>query len=112
MPRGVSWSRASRTRGARPGILRVAADILARDVSSGRPPYYRGVPFFRLVSVILRITDQPVLLQYFRTVVGGPRNYRNVRMHGLGAVRGDNGPARGRVFELTQPARRITASSR
>ena len=43
------------------------------------PPYCRGVPFFRLVSVILRITAQPVLLQYFRTVVDGPRNYRNVR---------------------------------
>src|SRR5215469_14559710 len=36
MPRGVCWSCASRTRGDRPGILRVAADILARDVSSGR----------------------------------------------------------------------------
>ena len=33
------------------------------------PPYYRGVPFFRLVSVILRITAQPVLLQYLKTVV-------------------------------------------
>src|SRR5215469_2135335 len=43
------------------------------------PPYYRGVPLFRLVSVIVRITAQPVLLQYFRTVVDGSRNHRNVR---------------------------------
>src|SRR6516225_3587769 len=43
------------------------------------PPYYRGLPFIRLVSVILRITAQPVLLQYLKTVVDGPRNYHNVR---------------------------------
>ena len=38
----------------------------------------RGVPFFRLVSVILRITAQPVLLQYFRTVVDGSRTFGGV----------------------------------
>ena len=43
------------------------------------PPHYRGLPFIRLVSVILRITAQPVLLQYLKTVVDGPRNYHNVR---------------------------------
>src|SRR6516164_2630252 len=53
----------------------------------------RGLPFFRLVSVILRITAQPVLLQYLRTVVDGPRNYERPRC-GLGR-RADSGPARG-----------------
>src|SRR6516162_3496873 len=52
--------------------------------------------FFRLVSVILRITAQPVLLQYLRTVVDGPRNYRNVRRRGLGPAPNWVGPARGR----------------
>jgi len=75
------------------------------------PPYYRGLPFIRLVSVILRITAQPVLLQYHRAVVDGPRNYRNVRGAGWDSQRGD-GPSRGMGPDLraTQPARRITAS--
>ena len=44
----------------------------------------------------LRITAQPVLLQYFRTVVDGSRNYRNVRRRGLGPAPNWVGPARGR----------------
>src|SRR5215472_6303209 len=47
--------------------------------------------FFRLVSVILRITAQPVLLQYLKTVVNGPRN-RNVRRADWDSQRAVGGP--------------------
>jgi len=65
----------------------------------------RSVPFFRLVLVILRITTQPVLLQYLRTVVDGPRNYERPRC-GLGTrSRAGSGPARGAALRATQLAR-------
>jgi len=71
----------------------------------------RRIPFFRLVSVILRITAQPVLLQYLKTVVDGPRN-RNVEVRAGTCSRAGSGPARGAALRATQPARRITASNR
>ena len=59
--------------------------------------------FFRLVSVILRITAQPVLLQYLRTVVDGPRNYERPRC-GLGpAASGQRSRQRGRTCGLPSP---------
>ena len=58
------------------------------------PPYYRGVAFLRLVPIILRITAQPALLQYLKTVVDGPRNH-NFRGAGWDSQRGD-GPHQGR----------------
>ena len=64
-----------------------------------------GVLFIRLVSVILRITAQPVLLQYFRTVVEGSRNYRNVRRRGLGPAPNGSVPQGAGGCETTQPAR-------
>ena len=80
---------------------------LLRDVTNVAAcprPNYRGLSFIRLVSVILRITAQPVLLQYLRTVVDGPRNYRSVRGAGWDPRRG-HGPARGPDLRATQPAR-------
>jgi hypothetical protein len=62
-------------------------------------------PFIRLVSVILRITAQPVLLQYFRTVVDGPRNYRNVRRRGLGPIRSRRALQGGWAAPAGYPAR-------
>jgi hypothetical protein len=79
----------------------VAAGGQERCVMS--PPYFRGLLFIRLVSVILRITAQPVLLQYLRTVVDGPRNYHNVRGAGWDPQRADGGPARGRTCGLPSP---------
>ena len=67
------------------------------------PPYYRGVAFLRLVPIILRITAQPVLLQYLRTVVDGPRNYERPRC-GLGpAASGQRSRQRGRTCGLPSP---------
>ena len=88
---------------------------LLRDVTNVAAcprPNYRGLSFIRLVSVILRITAQPVLLQYFRTVVDGSRNYRNVRRRGLGPAASGWDCKGGPYLRATQPARRITASNR
>src|SRR6516225_2804874 len=62
------------------------------------------VPFFRLVSVILRITAQPVLLQYLKTVVDGPRNY-NVRGAGWDPPGGDGPDQSGGAGSARYPAR-------
>jgi len=70
---------------------------------AGCRPMDRGVPLFRLVSVILRITVQPVLLQYLRTVVDSPRNYERPRC-GLGpAASGQRSRQRGRTCGLPSP---------
>ena len=65
-----------------------------------------------LVSVILRITAQPVLPQYFRTVVDGPQNYRNVRGAGWEPRRGTTVPQGATPAGYPGPHGAITASNR